>query len=74
MQHKPTLPKMCWVRFEITVTCSVFTVHKKFPALKETQWFNYGKQRLLIYSYQYFSECKYQISVSLNYIVLECLL
>lgn len=46
----------------------------KLSVLRETCWFNYRKQRLPICSYRHLPVCKYQISISLDYTVLECLI
>lgn len=39
------------LRLLLTVTRHVFTTFKGFPALTDTQWFKYIKERLLIIAY-----------------------
>ena len=45
----------------------------KKTACTETQHFNHGTQRILIFSY-HLSAWKHQISISLDHIVLKCLI
>lgn len=50
---------------------SAFPLQTKLSALIEMLRLNYGKWRLFLFSNHYSSACKYQISVPLNWIVLE---
>lgn len=70
-QRQHMLPKTPWLRFIERIKRKVFIV-QSFLFL-ETCWFNYRKQRLPICSDRHLSVCKYQISISLDCTVLECL-
>lgn len=45
----------------LNLCCSVFTVHTKYSAFVETNWFDYRKQRLWSCLYCHPSACRYQI-------------
>lgn len=50
-----------------------FTACRELSAVTETQWFNYKDQRLLITSYGHSLARRDEINISLDSIVLECL-
>lgn len=69
-QHNCVCP---WFTFKTTACYElcVFTAHATSYALIDTEWFNCGKQRLHIFLVS--SQRMYEISVSLDSIVLGCL-
>lgn len=76
-QPQRMLPIALRLRFE-TLVCFelqwIFSLQVQSAPCLQKQQFNYGKQRLSkIFSYYHYWACKFQINISLDYIVLECL-